>query len=205
MPFSNLAYLYDHLPARFRREDQDLFLKRFLSVFGEELDRFDNHLDTFYQKIDPATAPEAFIDFWLYNLFGWGWFPTWFTLERKRAFYASIATHYARRGTARGIKEFLSAFGLHVEVVNRSPAWNQKAWGQGSWTISGPLGFVVRLFPEADAVPETLSFWKQSYWNQSVAPSTSLSVQRADVDELLRFVWPLSQIILIEDVVYPVS
>ncbi len=34
MSFSNTNYLYTHLPARFRREDKDLFLKRYLQWFG---------------------------------------------------------------------------------------------------------------------------------------------------------------------------
>ena len=62
MSFSNLEYLYEHLPARFRRDDDDLFLKRFLSFFGEQLDKFDGDLDHLYQSIAPATASEEFID-----------------------------------------------------------------------------------------------------------------------------------------------
>lgn len=78
MPFSNQDYLYQHLPARVRRDDEDLFLKRCLQFFGTTLDEWDLVYETFYQKIAPETAPEDFINWWLWALFGWSWYPRWF-------------------------------------------------------------------------------------------------------------------------------
>jgi phage tail-like protein len=199
MLFSNLEYLYEHLPARFRRDDDELFLKRFLSFFGEQLDKWDGDLDNFYQSIAPETASEEFIDWWLWSLFGWGWFPTWFTLERKRTFYANIATHYAQRGTAKGIKEFLAAFGIGADVITESQYWGDFTWGEDTWTMTGPLGIVVRLHPQVDAVNEDLSYWGDWAWGEGVLASPSQSLQHADVDELLRFEWPLGNDIVIED------
>lgn len=197
---NNLEFLYEHLPARLRRDDETLFLKRFLTHSGETFDGFDRQLDTFYQKIDPATAPQEFIDWWLFTFFGWGWFPTWFSLERRRAFYASIATHYARRGTVRGIKEFLAAFGLRVIVEGVPRYWEEEVWGgESGWAISGPLGIVVRLMPEAPAINEELEFWSEAFWSEAYGASPGENIQRADVDELLRFQWPLANFILIED------
>lgn len=197
---NNTDYLYGHLPARMRRDDADLFLKRFLSFFGETLDGFDLDLDTFYQRIAPATASSEFIDWWLYSLFGWAWFPTWFTLARRRAFYAAITRHYAQRGTAVGIKEFLAAFGLRVTVETGPQFWGEATWGEDLWTITGPLGIVVRLLPEAPALPEDLEFWGEAFWGEAFAATPGEDIQIADLDELLRFVWPLGNIIMIEDV-----
>src|SRR5260370_27835543 len=104
--FSNLDYLYAHLPARMQRDDDGLFLKRFLSFFGMTLDGFDLALDTFYQKIAPATAPQEYIDWWLYSMFGWAWFPTWFNATHRRAVYAEVTTHYAKPRTPHVHKEF---------------------------------------------------------------------------------------------------
>ncbi|HEY6231354.1 MAG TPA: phage tail protein [Pyrinomonadaceae bacterium] len=203
MTINNLDYLYAHLPAFMRRDDAppdgSLLLKRFLTGIGEELDGFDEQLETFYQKIDPATAPQQFIDWWLYSLFGWGWFPVWFTDERRRAFYAAIARHYARRGTVAGIQDFLAAFGLRVIVEKEPQFWEEVAWDEDVWSIDGPLGIVVRLFPEAPANPADLEFWEEATWEESAGAEPGDNIQRADLDELLRFVWPLGNIIMIED------
>jgi phage tail-like protein len=200
---NNLDYLYVHLPARMRRDDAppigSLFLKRFLSFFGEELDGFDLQLETFYQKIDPATAPQEFVDWWLYAFFGWGWFPTWFTEDRRRAFYASIARHYARRGTLLGIQQFLNAFGLRVIVEGGPRFWGEETWGESVWTVTGPLIIIVRLFAEAPAVSEDLIYYGEAAWGDDYGASPAQSIQRADVDALLRFQWPLAQHIFIED------
>lgn len=200
MDVNNTDYLYSHLPARMQRDDADLFLKRFLSFFGLTLDGFDEQLDTFYQKIAPETASPEFIDWWLYSLFGWGWFPTWFTLTRRRAFYAAITRHYAQRGTRVGIKEFLAAFGLRVIIETGAPTWGEATWGEDIWCVTGPLGIVIRLFPEAPALLEDLEFWSEATWGEAFGASPGEDIQIGDLDELLRFVWPLGNIIMIEDV-----
>jgi phage tail-like protein len=203
MSISNLAYLYEHLPARMRRDDDPehggtLFLKRFLSVFGEELDGFDLQLDTFFEKIAPETATEEFIEWWLYAFFGWGWFPEWFTLAQRRTFYASVARHYAQRGTLQGIKEFLAVFGLRVIVESSQQFYSESYYGESVWNVTGPLGIVVRIFPEAPAVAEDLEFYTEAFYSEAYPATPSKSIQRADVDSLLRFEWPLAQWIYIE-------
>jgi len=205
LAINNLDYFYDHLPARMRRDDDGLFLKRFLSVVGEELDGFDLQLDSFFEKIDPATAPQEFIDWWLYAFFGWGWFPTWFTVTQRRAFYAAIAQHYAQRGTLKGIKNFLAAFGLRVIVEGEARFWGEETWNENQWTVVGPLGIVVRLFPEAPAVLADLTFWSEGTWDDDYGASPGDNIQRLDVDALLRFQWPIAQFIFIEDLPFNIA
>jgi len=199
MPISNLEYLYEHLPARMRRDDDELFLKRYLSEFGEELDGFDLQLNSFFEKIAPETAPIEFIDWWLYAFFGWGWFPSWFTDTQRRVFYAAIAQHYARRGTLGGIQEFLLAFGIRSIVEGEPRFWGEETWGENVWSVTGPLIIIVRLFPEAPAVSEDLIFYGEATWGDDFGASPAASIQRADVEALLRFCWPLAQHIFIED------
>jgi phage tail-like protein len=198
MPFSNLDYLLEHLPARFRRGGSGLFLRRFLSWFGEEMDAADDKLDSFYQRIEPETASEEFLNWWLWSLFGWGWFPAWFTLERKRAFYAYITRHYARRGTARGIQEFLAAFGIEASVETQPLAWGEWTWGEDLFSISGPLVIIVRVRPGFGAVPEDLSYWGEYTWGEDHFAAASEQLQLADIDALLRFVQPMGQMVMIE-------
>lgn len=200
MSFSNLEYLYEHLPARFRRDDDGLFLKRFLSFFGGELDKADQTLDTFHEQLAPATATEEFIDWWLWSLFGWAWFPVWFTLAQKRAFYHDIARHYARRGTKRGIEEFLLAFGVHARVINEPLFWGEWSWGEDEWFINAPLGIVIQIFPAIGALAEDLSFWGEFAWGDGDALVTpALVPERVDIDGLIRFQWPLGNIIIVEE------
>jgi phage tail-like protein len=199
MTISNLDYLYNHLPARFRRADaEQLFLKRFLQWFGEEMDGADLKFDTFDEKINADTAPEEYLDWWLYSLFGWTFFPTWFTVGRKRDFYKSITVHYARRGTERGIRELLAAFGVTAYVQTRPLIWGDFVWGEPLVSINAPLGISVSILPRVDAVNEELSYWGEFIWGESVLASPSEQLQQVDVDALLRFEQPLATVIMVE-------
>lgn len=199
--FLNSTYLYDHLPGFMREDDlsQALLLKRLLGFFGGELDRVDEAHDTFHLKIAPETAPQEFVEWWLWRLFGWGWFPTWFTLEQRREFYATVARHYARRGTKRGIEEFLAAFGITARVTNAPQYWGEFTVGEDGWLITAPLGLVVQIFPETAAVAEDQTFLGEyTVGEDHVAPALE-SVESVDVDELLRFQAPAGHIIVVED------
>jgi phage tail-like protein len=196
---SNTDYLYAHLPGRMVRDDPGFFLKRLLTPVGEALDGFDEAVDTFSRMIDPATATQEFVEWWLYSLFGWGWFPDWFLLADRRAFYANITRHYAERGTLEGIKHFLAAFGLRVIVEGAPQFLDDVALDEDVWSVSGPLGIVVRVFPEVPAVNENLSFLDEATLDEDAGPDPMESLQVRDFDELLRFVQPLGNIIMIED------
>lgn len=201
MPETNLEYLYNHLPARMRRDDEGLFLKRFLSFFGAELDKFDQTYDALHERVNPDTATEEFINWWLWALFGWGWFPSWFTLARKRQLYRDIARHYARRGTARGIEEFLRAFGVRARVFARPQYWGEFVWGEDAWTMTGPLGLVVRIYPQQAALPADQTYWGEFVWGEGAlaTPSQLLTLERSDIERLLRFQQPLGQTIMIDE------
>lgn len=198
--FSNLYYLYSHLPAFYRRADaeQAFLLKRFLTWFGDECDGFDAQVDSLFEKVSPATAPEEFVDYFLWSLFGWGYFPGWFTLERRRAFYRDVAVHYARRGTARGIEELLGAFGIRAVVYNRPLFWGEFAYGEMGWGVTEPLGLAVQIFPQTDALPDDLNYWGASPWGEIVLASPAETLEAADYEGLLRFEQPAGHEIVIE-------
>lgn len=198
--FSNLDYLYSHLPEHYRVADaeQNYLLKRFLTPFGAELDGFDAKLDTFYEKLNADTAPEEYLDWWLYSLFGWAWFPPWFTLARKREFYKHIPEHYAKRGTAEGIRALLAAFGVTAYVQAKPLIWGEWVWGEPLVSISGPLGISVSILPRVDAAPEELSFWGGFVWGEGVLATPGAQLQQVDVDALLRWGQPLATVIMVE-------
>jgi hypothetical protein len=64
---------------------------------------------------------------------------------------------------------------------------------------------IVRLFPEAPAVPEDLAYYGEATYGDDYAASPAESIQRADVEALLRFQWPLAQHIFIEDLPFASS
>jgi phage tail-like protein len=204
MSFSNLSYLYHHLPSRIRRDDADLFLKRFSQFFGETLDGWDEIYETFYQKINPQTAPEEFVDFFLWALFGWSWVPGWFTLARKRQLYADFATHLARRGTPRGIVEFLRAFSIYARVYNRPQYWGEFVWGEDAWTITDALGVVVQISHLADEVNPDLhdntqsSGWGEFVWGESYVAETRATLTAREIEDLIRFEWPNGHRVMVE-------
>lgn len=200
--FSHLEYLYQHLPARFRREDRirAFILKRFLSYFTEQMDGWDSLHEEFHKQINPQTADEIFVEFWLWTFFRWSWFPEWFTLQRKRELYALFATHLARRGTAIGIEEFLRAFSIHARVYNRPAYWGEFVWGEGDWTITEPLGLVVQIDHLTDEVNFDIAGngWGEFVWGESHFQNTKPTLTRQEIEDLLRFQWPNSQTIMIE-------
>src|SRR5205807_801267 len=152
-----------------------------------------------YTQIAPETATEGFIDWWLYALFGWGWFPDWATLSMKRAFYRDIAKHYARRGTARGIVEFLAAFGIKARVINQPQFYGEMTVGDDTWTMTGPLVIVVQIFPHAAALVEDESFYGEWTTGESVTADPALVIRSTDVEALLRFQQPIGHTIIIEE------
>lgn len=199
MSFSNLDFLYQHLPAHMRRDDVDLFLRRFLGVPCGELDDWELTFDTFHQMIAPETATEEFINWWLWALFGWGWFPAWATLAQKRVFYKDIAIHYARRGTARGIKEFLAAFGIRSRVIAAPQFYGEYTTDADGWVIETPLVVVIQIFPETAGLPEQLAFYGEWTTDEWAVFEPKLVPTRADVDALLRFQQPAGHIFIIEE------
>lgn len=198
MTLSNLDYQWNHLPPRYRRGDEHGLLKRFLSFFGEQLDKFDQDFETLYQKVKAETAPEAFVEHWCWMFFGWGWFPAWFSLEQKQSFYGELAKHLARRGTKKGIEGFLAAFGIYARVFNSSEYWGEFWWGESEWMITRPLAMVVQVYPMRDVAQSEQEFWGDFHWQEAYFAPQSGVVEQADVEALLRFQAPLSQDIYIE-------
>lgn len=198
MSFSNLDYQYNHLPERYRRADGQGLLKRFLSFFGEQLDRFDQDFETLFEKVKWETAPERFVEHWCWAFFGWSWFPKWWQLDQKRAFYGALAKHLARRGTKAGVEGFLAAFGVRATVYNRPEYWGESYWGESEWTMTSPLALVVRVYPLRDVAPSEQEVFGEFYWPEAYFGPQNGVIEQPDVEALLRFSAPLSQDIYIE-------
>lgn len=201
MSFSNTNYLWEHLPELYRLSagDDDYFLKRFLSSVGAELDRVDAEFDGFHLRLAPESAPQEFIEYWLWSLFGWGYFPPWFTLAQRRTFYSHVARHYARRGTKRGIEEFLRDFGVTARVINTPQYWGEFTVGEDEWMITRPLGVVIQIFPQVAAAPEGQIFYGEFTAGEDHAARPLRQIGKVDVDALLRFQQPVGQIFMVEE------
>lgn len=190
----NLEYLYQHLPARFRRDDKGLLLKRFLQHFGVKLDQYDEVYDTFSERIDPDTATAEWIAFWMLVLFEWSWFPWWFTLADKRRVYGNFARHLARRGTAVGIETFLRDFGIVARVDKRPQTWGEFVWGETGFSVPQPLYLVVEILriesPRTDA-----SFVGEGVWGESIYTRPRRPFTDADIARLIRYQQVAGQVI----------
>jgi hypothetical protein len=202
MSLSNLEYLYEHLPARNRRTDREnaFFWKRFLTFFGQQCDSFDLLYDNFYKNINPATASEEFIHFWLYVLFGWSWYPDWFSLERKRRLFGNFAQHLARRGSPLGIEEFLKEFSIFARCYARPLYWGEFVWGEADWTILAPGGIVVQISHLADEVNYDTAGngWGEFVWGEGFFADQKATLTNREIEDLLRFQQPASQQLMID-------
>lgn len=196
MSFSNLEYLYNNLPSRYRREDKELFLKRYLQFFGETLNDWDDLFENFFEKINLDSAPEQWIEFWLESLFSWSWFPKWFTVVEKRRLYRNFAGHLARRGTRRGIELWLADFGIIARVHTRMIPWGEFVWGKTSFAVSEPLHVLVEILFLQSAQSD-LHVWGEGAWGEFFYAEPSPLYTEREIIELLRFVQPHSQEITI--------
>lgn len=194
MSFSNLEYLYHHLPEYMRRDDEEtLFLKRFLTPYGETLDEWDTLFDNFFEQIAPETASEEFIDWWMWALFDWSWYPRWFALADKRVLYAHMGRHLARRGTRRGIVLWLYDFGIVARVHASPVVYGEFIWGETSYSVTEPLRLVIEILFIKDRVNYDLSAWGEFIWGESLWQEPQETLSESEIDGLLRFVQPAAQ------------
>jgi len=206
--FSNLEYLYNHLPGRVRRDDDGLFLKRYLTFFGVTLDQWDAILDNFYTLIAAATTTGEFAQWWLWSLFGWSWFPSWYTLARQRSLYGNFTYHLARRGTAIGIETFLKEFSINARAFVRPQYFGDFVWGEGGWTITDALGVAVQVYSLNDEVNLDIgtSGFGELVWGEGLYRETTATLTTREIEDLLRWEWPNGQRLMVEYAVFePVS
>lgn len=190
----NQEYLYNHLPARYRREDKELFLKRFLQFFGGTLDDWDAKFDNFYKNINPATAEEKWVEFWLDALFGWSYFPKGFTLAQKRNLYANFAGHLARRGTPRGIRLWLRDFGITARVYSREQFWDEFYFAEDSWMMEEPLVTIIEIYAGFNLTSYDLGTFDDSFIEDTLIFGVNEQiVTDVEIESLLRFVLPYGQ------------
>ena len=192
----NRDYIYNHLPARFRREDKSLFLYRFLVFVGEVMDSWDETFNNFHESIRPATTTLRWLSFWLQQLFGWSWFPWWFTLADKRRVYGNFAKHLARRGTARGIELFLRDFGITALVHKRPIVWGEFAWGEISFSITEPLHLIVEII-RIDTPNVEACFWGEAVWGESFYAEPAKPVIETDIIALIKYQQPQAQLVTV--------
>jgi hypothetical protein len=194
MTLKNQDLIYNNLPSRFRREDREALLYRFLEFSGATLDLWDALYEQFFASINPETASEAFIDFWLDRLFDWQFFPHLFTLGQKRALYANFARHLARRGTARGIELWLRDFGCHAKVWLREEFLDEMYFGEPGWTVSGPLLVVVELMSLDDWNSHDLGVIDECFLDESsFIGEPPIRLTPKEIETLLKFVTPVGQ------------
>ncbi len=106
---------------------EDAFTQRLLGAFDEVVAPVFASLDALDAYLDPALAPEDFLD-WLAGWVGIGLDQTW-PAERRRAFVASAVELFRLRGTSTGLAAHVAIFsGGEVEVVESgAAAWSSKA------------------------------------------------------------------------------
>lgn len=201
MSLNNLNWLWDHLPAHVRDggEGGNHLLRRFLSGIGAELDAVDAAYDSFHLRLAPDTAPAEFVEFWLWSLYGWGWFPDWFTLAQRRSFYGNVARHYARRGTARGIVEFLLEFGIRSRVITEPLFYEDWALEDEEWLVEGPLVIIVQIFNGSAGVAQEQTYYEDWALEEDALDDDPVVPTRADIDQLLDFQQPVGQLMVIEE------
>jgi phage tail-like protein len=195
---NNLDYLYNNLPSRFRRDDKDLFLKRFLQFSGETLDDYDYFFETFFEQINPETARIDFVEFWLKELFGWSWFPKWFQNAAKRQLYGHFARHLARRGTATGIELFLADFYITAQVHKSLLFYGEFFVGEQIVCVGEPLILIIEIGKIAPPnYREDIYFCGESFCGEAFYGTFEPLYTQTEIENLLRYQQPQAQEMII--------
>jgi len=132
----------EQLPGLYR---DDAFTQRFTAAFDEVLAGVIQVLDCFPAYLDPALAPEDFLE-WIGSWVGAAPDETW-PLERRRAFVASATELFRVRGTAAGLAAHVAVFtGGEVEISEPGAAgWSRDAGAAAPAGASPDLLIRVRV------------------------------------------------------------
>jgi phage tail-like protein len=132
----------EQLPGLYR---DDAFTQRFTTAFDEVLAGVIQVLDCFPAYLDPALAPEDFLE-WIGSWVGAAPDETW-PLERRRAFVASATELFRVRGTAAGLAAHVAIFtGGEVEISEPGAAgWSRDAGAAAPAGASPDLLIRVRV------------------------------------------------------------
>ena len=132
----------EQLPGLYR---DDAFTQRFTAAFDEVLAGVFQVLDCFPAYLDPALAPEDFLE-WIGSWVGAAPDETW-PLERRRAFVASATELFRVRGTAAGLAAHVAVFtGGEVEISEPGAAgWSRDAGAAAPAGASPDLLIRVRV------------------------------------------------------------
>jgi len=115
------------LPALYQ---EDAFAQRLTGALDEVLAPIFSSLDTLHAYLDPALAPDDFLD-WLAGWVGVSLDETW-PIERRRQLVADATQLYRSRGTVAGLAAQIVIYtGGEVSVEdNGSAAWSATAGGK---------------------------------------------------------------------------
>jgi phage tail-like protein len=115
MPQSTTDYLFESLPAIYRKEGRNGFVYRLLSLFGDALAEAEDIVDGIHNYLLPIRAPEGFLP-WLASWVALVLDETW-SVEKRRLLIREAVNLYKWRGTIKGLKTFVEIYtGMTPEV-----------------------------------------------------------------------------------------
>ena len=115
MPQSMTDYLFESLPAIYRKEGRNGFVYRLLSLFGDAVAEVEDKVDGIHNYLSPVRAPEAFLP-WLATWVALVLDETW-SVEKRRLLIREAVNLYKWRGTIKGLKTFVEIYtGMTPEI-----------------------------------------------------------------------------------------
>jgi len=109
-------YLFKNLPAIYREDGKEGYLYRFLSLFGDILQKLEDEIDGIHNYLSPERTRTDFLP----------WLASWTALEldetwpesKRRELIKKIVDLYKWRGTIEGIKIFVEIYtGIRPEII----------------------------------------------------------------------------------------
>ena len=147
-------HIHDSLPAEYRAGDEAGFLRRMLSLFGDELAALEDKVDGIRDRLSPERAPGEFLP-WLSSWVALVLDETW-PVEKRRRLIREALELYRWRGTIRGLRSFVEIYaGLTPEIVEQ--------WG-ACWQVGvrSTVGEDTKVY-EPDEDPHCFSVLVNSF------------------------------------------
>ncbi|MHC5054541.1 MAG: phage tail protein I [Planctomycetota bacterium] len=147
-------HIRDSLPAEYRARDEAGFLRRMLSLFGDELAALEDKVDGIRNHLSPERAPDEFLP-WLSSWVALVLDETW-SVEKRRQLIREALELYRWRGTIRGLRSFVEIYtGLTPEIVEEFKA----CWQVG---VRSTVGEDTKVY-EPDEDPHCFSVLVNSF------------------------------------------
>ena len=184
MPQPMTDYLFESLPAIYRRDGRDGFVYRLLSLFGDVLAELEDKVDGIHNYLSADRAPEGFLP-WLASWVALVLDETW-PVEKRRRLIKETVNLYRWRGTIHGLKTFVEIYtGMTPEIIEHFKA----GWQVGVRSTIGVDTKVYELSEDAHCFSVVINSYDELSPEQKARIVAVIEAEKPAHTKVLHYGW----------------